>query len=67
MGSRPLPPPPPSIGCVCGGRYGLDYPPGDDVPTAYHSLPYCPEFESIETSVDAINHFEKCKEARKPS
>ncbi len=67
MGSRPLPDPPPTITCRCGGKFGLDFPGGGATPTAYHSLPYCADFESIETSVDAIGHFEKCRDFRKPS
>lgn len=60
MPSRPLPPPPPSVRCrACKGRYGLDF--EGKTPVAYHSLPYCAAFEAIETTVDAIEHWEKCQ------
>jgi hypothetical protein len=65
--SRPLPPPPATLPCSsCKGRFGLDY---DErgTPTAYHTLPYCEAFNAIETSVDGIAHFEKCKENAKGS
>lgn len=64
MATRPLPPPPPTITCSCGGKFGLDFPGEGRTPVAYHSLPYCPAFDAIGSTVDAITHFERCK---KPS
>lgn len=45
--------------CSCSGRYGFGV--ENDRPTAYHTLPYCPAFIAIETTMDAIRHAEKCE------
>lgn len=50
---------PVTVRCVsCAGRYGFGI--EDDRPTAYHTLPYCPAFNAIQSTMDALRHAEKC-------
>lgn len=57
---------PATVRCyACAGRFGFDI--EDDRPTAYHSLPYCPAFVAIESTIDALKHAERCDMAVRPS
>jgi hypothetical protein len=48
-----------TVGChACAGRFGFTV--EGELPTVYHSLPYCPAFVAIETTVDAIQYAERC-------
>jgi len=49
---------------ACSGRFGFDI--DEDRPTAYHSLPFCPAFVAIESTMDALRFAEKCDMAVKP-
>ena len=48
----------------CEGFYALEYDEHGGA-TAYHSEPYCPAFVAITTSIDAIEHYEKCRAKKK--
>lgn len=50
---------------ACAGRFGFGV--DDDRPTAYHSLPFCPAFVAIESTLDALRFAERCDMAVKPS
>ena len=49
----------------CTGRFGFAIESGE--PVAYHTVPYCPAFDAIETTLDAIRHAERCNLSVKPS
>lgn len=67
MATRALPKRPPLVRCAgCAGQFGLEYDERGD-PTAYHTLPYCPDFIAIETVTQALEHSEKCRMRLKPS
>lgn len=50
---------------ACSGRFGFGV--DDARPTAYHSLPFCPAFVAIDSTLDALRFAEKCDMAVKPS
>lgn len=59
-------PQPVTIRCSdCTGRFGFAVESGK--PVAYHTVPYCPAFIAIETTLDALQHAERCNLAVKPS
>ncbi len=41
---------------ACAGRYSFDV--RDEKPVAFHSLPFCPAFNAIQTLIDALRHAE---------
>ena len=43
---------------ACRGRFGFGV--DDDRPTAYHSLPFCPAFNAIATTIDALRFAQQC-------
>lgn len=45
---------------ACAGKFSLSVSNESGTPVAHHTLPYCPAFDALESSLDALAFAERC-------